>query len=147
LANFHFQVLHPTQHRIISLLEYARAQSFPDWFLFDLEDITVANAIQQVGNAVPPNLGYALGRELLYVLMKMHRDAGENDTRRIKNTASSSSKIVKAMKTLLHQEKYPGNALPKKSSPVKADSRAGGGRMAIKPLGHGKSVDSAIIIE
>ena len=55
------QVLHPEQHRICSVCEFARSQGFRDNFVF------VGNIIQkhrQVGNAVPPPLGAANGEEL-----------------------------------------------------------------------------------
>jgi len=55
-------VLHPEQHRILSVREAARLQGFPDWFVFTG---TVPEMYQQVGNAVPPPLGAALGRSLL----------------------------------------------------------------------------------
>lgn len=53
--------LHPSQRRLISLREGARLQSFPDHIRF-----TGPRRAQyeQVGNAVPPLLGYAVGRTL-----------------------------------------------------------------------------------
>jgi site-specific DNA-cytosine methylase len=69
-----FQVIHPTQKRVISIREYARAQSFPDWFVFDLENSRMIDIIRQIGNAVPPNLAFALGRELLKVLVQKHEE-------------------------------------------------------------------------
>ncbi|XP_061383762.1 DNA (cytosine-5)-methyltransferase 1-like [Danaus plexippus] len=55
------RVLHPEQNRVVSVRECARSQGFPDTYLF-------AGSIQdkhrQVGNAVPPPLGAALGREI-----------------------------------------------------------------------------------
>ncbi|PZC79547.1 hypothetical protein B5X24_HaOG216212 [Helicoverpa armigera] len=55
------RVLHPEQNRVVSVRECARSQGFPDTYVF-------AGSIQdkhrQVGNAVPPPLGAALGREI-----------------------------------------------------------------------------------
>lgn len=53
--------LHPSQLRLISLREGARLQSFPDHVKF-----TGPRRAQyeQIGNAVPPLLGYAVGRTL-----------------------------------------------------------------------------------
>ncbi|RAL39532.1 hypothetical protein DM860_003065 [Cuscuta australis] len=52
---------HPQQDRLISVREYARAQGFPDSYKFAGN---VRNKYQQVGNAVPPPLAFALGRKL-----------------------------------------------------------------------------------
>lgn len=56
---------HPDQHRTISIREAARIQSFPDWFVFEG---SYSQQYDQVGNAVPPLLGKAVGAELHAVL-------------------------------------------------------------------------------
>lgn len=55
--------IHPdsTQARTITVREAARLQSFPDGFEFPC---SMVQAFGQVGNAVPPLLAYALGREV-----------------------------------------------------------------------------------
>lgn len=58
-------VLHPEQHRVVSVRECARSQGFPDRYLFYG---SVLDKHRQVGNAVPPPLGCALGREVLKAL-------------------------------------------------------------------------------
>jgi DNA-cytosine methyltransferase len=50
--------LHPTANRVISHREAARLQSFPDWYVFEGTKIQIA---RQIGNAVPPVLGMAIG--------------------------------------------------------------------------------------
>ena len=55
------QVFHPEQDRIVSVRECARAQGFPDHHRFYGN---VNNKHRQVGNAVPPPLAAALGKEL-----------------------------------------------------------------------------------
>ena len=55
-------VLHPLKHRLYSVREAARIQSFPDWFEFHGK--SAASLCRQVGNAVPPRLGYELGRAI-----------------------------------------------------------------------------------
>ena len=52
---------HPTQDRIISVREAARIQSFPDSYTFSG---TITQQYEQVGNAVPPLLGRAIGNEI-----------------------------------------------------------------------------------
>lgn len=55
------QVFHCDQDRIVSVRECARAQGFPDRHRFAGN---IHNKHRQVGNAVPPPLAAALGREL-----------------------------------------------------------------------------------
>ena len=55
-------VFHPTQNRVISVREAARAQGFSDSCKFYGP---LSKKYCQVGNAVPPPLGYALGSELI----------------------------------------------------------------------------------
>lgn len=52
---------HPEQHRTISIREAARIQSFPDRFVFKG---SYSEQYDQVGNAVPPILAEAIGREV-----------------------------------------------------------------------------------
>jgi DNA (cytosine-5)-methyltransferase 1 len=54
--------IHPTQNRALSLREGARCQTFPDSFEF--LGSTQEKKLQ-IGNAVPPLLGKALGEALL----------------------------------------------------------------------------------
>jgi len=51
--------IHPEQHRVISLREGARLQSFPDNFIFYGSKTSM---YKQIGNAVPPLMGYQLGK-------------------------------------------------------------------------------------
>jgi DNA (cytosine-5)-methyltransferase 1 len=54
--------IHPEFPRVITVREAARLSSFPDWFQFDL---TKWRGYRQVGNAVPPLLAYAVGKQIL----------------------------------------------------------------------------------
>ena len=56
------RVIHPEQDRVISIRESARAQGFSDSVRFFGPQ---TSCYEQVGNAVPPPLGRAIGREIL----------------------------------------------------------------------------------
>lgn len=56
------RVLHPEQHRVVSVRECARSQGFPDKYEFAGN---IFDKHRQVGNAMPPPVGAALGREIL----------------------------------------------------------------------------------
>lgn len=65
-----YMYIHPTELRTLSVREAARIQSFPDNFEF------VGNQQQtyvQVGNAVPPLLGKAVGESIINFLDKYER--------------------------------------------------------------------------
>jgi len=55
-------LVHPTEHRGLSVREAARLQSFPDWFEFKG---SIGFQQQQVGNAVPPLLAKAVFEAVL----------------------------------------------------------------------------------
>ena len=53
---------HPIQTRPLTVREYARIQTFPDEWVFEGN---LSNKYKQIGNAVPVNLAYAIGRSLI----------------------------------------------------------------------------------
>ena len=64
--------IHPTECRTLSVREAARIQSFPDDFVF------VGNQQEtyvQVGNAVPPLLGKAIGESVQSYLNEVKQEA------------------------------------------------------------------------
>ncbi|XP_043275334.1 DNA (cytosine-5)-methyltransferase PliMCI-like isoform X4 [Venturia canescens] len=66
------RVLHPEQTRLVSVRECARSQGFPDSYRFYG---TVLDKHRQVGNAVPPPLGAAIGREIRKSLALTQKEA------------------------------------------------------------------------
>lgn len=64
------RVLHPEQHRVVSVRECARSQGFPDRYKFCGD---IADKYRQVGNAVPPPLGLQIGRQIQKALIDMER--------------------------------------------------------------------------
>lgn len=63
---------HPVYPRVLSTRECARLQSFPDWFRFHP---VKWHGNRQVGNAVPPLLGRAVGAAILEVLGRVPEHA------------------------------------------------------------------------
>ncbi|AAU27320.1 TPA: DNA (cytosine-5-)-methyltransferase [Legionella pneumophila] len=56
---------HPKETRPLNVREYARIQTFPDSWMFSG---TVSSQYKQIGNAVPVNLGYHIGRCVIAML-------------------------------------------------------------------------------
>lgn len=56
---------HPTETRPLTIREYARIQTFPDNWIFTG---SLNSQYKQIGNAVPVNLAYAIGRSLIRLL-------------------------------------------------------------------------------
>lgn len=56
---------HPAETRPLNIREYARIQTFPDNWLFSG---SLSSQYKQIGNAVPVNLGYHVGRCLIAML-------------------------------------------------------------------------------
>lgn len=60
---------HPFHTRPLSVREYARIQTFPDDWSFQG---TVSDRYKQIGNAVPVNLAWAIGRSIVRMLNKIN---------------------------------------------------------------------------
>ncbi len=83
---------HPTEHRFLTAREAAKCQSFPNNFVF-LGPLSAQ--WRQIGNAVPPLLGKALGLSL----KKMHQLA---NTDSIKKDSVKTDKIFSSRKEAFH---------------------------------------------
>lgn len=70
------RVLHPEQHRVVSVRECARSQGFPDTYRFFGN---VLDKHRQVGNAVPPPLSRAIGLEIKACVMSKVKEETETD--------------------------------------------------------------------
>ncbi|EGV43416.1 DNA cytosine methyltransferase [Bizionia argentinensis JUB59] len=73
-ASFQSNFIHPFLHRNFTAREGARLQSFPDNFIFQGMRTKMSwekglSQYQQIGNAVPPLLGYAIAKALQETLM------------------------------------------------------------------------------
>lgn len=59
---------HPEETRPLTVREYARIQTFPDDWLFQG---SLSSQYKQIGNAVPVNLAYAIGRSVIDLLNEL----------------------------------------------------------------------------
>lgn len=67
------EILHPTINRAITPREAARLQSFPDWYQFagpyvQFHGSKEQDKYEQIGDAIPPLLAYALARQIIKCL-------------------------------------------------------------------------------
>ena len=62
IAKDGYSYIHPRQPRTLTVREAARIQTFPDWYRFAGGPTA---AFKQIGNAVPPTLGYHLATAVL----------------------------------------------------------------------------------
>ncbi|KAL5511284.1 hypothetical protein ACEPAH_4500 [Sanghuangporus vaninii] len=73
-------VIHPTDKRVLTYRELARAQGFPDHYEFcsveESRNSHIREMARQIGNAVPVHLAYALGRALGEGLVETQVDRG-----------------------------------------------------------------------
>lgn len=70
---------HPEETRPLTVREYARIQTFPDSWVFEGSQ---AAQYKQIGNAVPVNLAYAVGRSLVRLLNDIeHISKNSNKTK------------------------------------------------------------------
>ncbi|MCS2404482.1 DNA (cytosine-5-)-methyltransferase [Bacteroides salyersiae] len=61
---------HPVETRPLTVREYARVQTFPDEWQFAG---SLSSQYKQIGNAVPVNLAYAIGRSLVRLFNDIER--------------------------------------------------------------------------
>jgi len=73
IAKDGYWYIHPEQHRTLTVREAARLQTFPDTFRFAG---TRSHQFHQIGNAVPPALGEAIGVALLEATRSVSEPSG-----------------------------------------------------------------------
>lgn len=83
---------HPEETRPLKIREYARIQTFPDDWEFAG---SVSSQYKQIGNAVPVNLAYAMGRSLVGLLNSI--ETGIEQKQIIKTTSNIPSKKVEQL--------------------------------------------------
>jgi len=65
---------HPTETRPLTVREYARIQTFPDYWEFQGN---MSAQYKQIGNAVPVNLAFAIGRSLIRLFNDIESECHE----------------------------------------------------------------------
>lgn len=95
------EFIHPSENRYLTLRECARIQTFPDNFIFCG---TLAEQGQQIGNAVPPRLGFLIGSHLKKIVQENHKGIGtQTKGRLLEFTPTESNGMSPALKNLVHQ--------------------------------------------
>ena len=85
---------HPIETRPLNVREYARIQTFPDEWRFAG---TISDQYKQIGNAVPVNLSYAIGRSLMRLF---------NDIDAIQHDESHFEEACQVAKTMIPQQLF-----------------------------------------
>lgn len=95
IAKDGYWYIHPRQSRTLTVREAARLQTFPDEFRFDGPP---SAAFRQIGNAVPPQLGFVIGRAIRESLDN-REDAGSStrETGQLLARWMNKSKHVRAL--------------------------------------------------
>jgi DNA (cytosine-5)-methyltransferase 1 len=78
IAKDGYWYIHPEQHRTLSIREAARVQTFPDSFRFAGQP---SHRFSQIGNAVPPALGEAVGLATIRSMSAEPQDTPADDPR------------------------------------------------------------------
>jgi len=88
VASSHTNFIHPFLHRNFTVREMMRIQSFPDWFVVKGKRAVLSKKLSvkkgyvddvfldqrsQIGNAVPPKLGYAVAKAVLLALESLQK--------------------------------------------------------------------------
>ncbi|WP_088292413.1 DNA cytosine methyltransferase [Bacillus mycoides] len=74
------EIIHPIKNRALTPREAARLQSFPDWYIFKgpyviFHSDPKQDRYEQIGDAVPPLVGYHLGLEIVNTLNEIEKDS------------------------------------------------------------------------
>lgn len=88
---------HPTENRYLTAREAAKIQSFPNDFIFCGP---TSSQWRQIGNAVPPLLGKALGQRILELYQESKKDKNKN-----KNKTKAQNNIQKARSSAFNYRK------------------------------------------
>lgn len=81
------EMIHPTLNRSITPREAARLQSFPDWYQFKgpyvkFHSNPEQDRYEQIGDAIPPILGYVLGIEIVKTMQQIQQSLSDQSNNR-----------------------------------------------------------------
>ncbi|OKH17801.1 DNA (cytosine-5-)-methyltransferase [[Limnothrix rosea] IAM M-220] len=85
---------HPQETRPLTVREYARIQTFPDEWKFIG---SISSQYRQIGNAVPVNLAYAVGRSLVRLLNEIEHPVSMQTLSEQKNSAKTKTPTCKQL--------------------------------------------------
>lgn len=85
---------HPIETRPLTIREYARIQTFPDEWRFAG---TISDQYKQIGNAVPVNLSFAIGRSIMRLF---------NDIDALHHEESHFEEACRVAKTMIPQQLF-----------------------------------------
>ena len=112
--------IHYKYQRCVTVREMARLHGFPDWFRFHE---TKWHGARQIGNAVPPPLAYAIGREIIsaakFKLEKPQKPLKLGDADLLRMDMSSASKYWGVAIPIAKRDRKSGN---KKRKQVEIES-------------------------
>lgn len=83
---------HPAETRPLTVREYARIQTFPDEWVFSG---SVSQQYKQIGNAVPVNLAFAVGRALVRLLNDLEKP--KESKNKVKTSPKKSNQLALAI--------------------------------------------------
>lgn len=98
---FKGRVLHPVETRVVSVRECARSQGFPDSFRFYGN---ILDKHRQVGNAVPPPLGAAIGHEIRKCIQNNEMISETNVDIQLNNNCIKSNTTTESFKEEINGE-------------------------------------------
>jgi len=94
-------VLHYSEPRILTVREYARVQSFPDWYKFKGKYTSGGERRKkdcprytQIGNAVPPLLAQGVGHALILILQEFKKTKGYYSVSHVQTSRESVALTV-----------------------------------------------------
>lgn len=81
---------HPEESRPLTVREYARIQTFPDEWIFSG---SLSSQYKQIGNAVPVNLAFAMGKSLIALLNSIESKGYKSDYTQLASSSIAENLI------------------------------------------------------
>nr|CAG4713076.1 unnamed protein product [Naegleria fowleri] len=106
----HFEFIHPTENRILTIRECARIQGFPDTFVFvdDRAPLCRSQKLKekytQIGNAVPVVFGFKFGIEIRKAFMKSIQESSATSQNQISIITTQLQRIFKETRNTLNNQ-------------------------------------------